>query len=126
MEEKQFSFRKRISSFTYAFQGIKTLIRGEHNAWIHCCATLLVCVAGFFFRISATEWICVIFAIGAVLAAEAFNTAIEKIANMISPGYHKDIKDIKDVAAGAVLLIAIAAALTGLIIFIPKLIALCY
>ncbi|MCD7936718.1 MAG: diacylglycerol kinase family protein [Tannerellaceae bacterium] len=124
MEKNTFSFGKRLRSFTHAFRGIKTLITYEHNAWIHCCATFAVCAAGWFFRISGTEWICVFFAIGGVLAAEAFNTVIEKIADFISPQYDERIKVIKDIAAGAVLLIAIAAALTGCIIFIPKILLL--
>lgn len=77
-------------------------------------------MAGFAFNISTTEWISVIFAIGTVLAAEAVNSSIEAIADLVSPGYNEAIKRTKDLAAGAVLILAIAAAIVGLIIFVPK------
>ncbi|MCD8179061.1 MAG: diacylglycerol kinase family protein [Tannerellaceae bacterium] len=124
MQENHFSFRKRVKSFLYAFQGIKSLITHEHNARIHAFATVLVCLAGYFLNLSAHEWICVVILIGSVLAAEAFNTAIEKIADFISPERHPVIKEVKDVAAAGVLFTAIAAAIAGLIIFVPKIILL--
>lgn len=74
------------------------------------------------FGISAKEWIAVVFAIGTVLAAEAVNSSIEAIADLVSPGYNEAIKRTKDLAAGAVLILAIAAAIVGLIIFVPKII----
>lgn len=70
------------------------------------------------------EWIVVTLCIGLVLAAEAVNSAIEALADRVSPEYDEAIKRTKDLAAGAVLLLAIAVAITGLIIFLPKLIAL--
>lgn len=124
MEKSRFSWRKRIASFKYAFNGIGLLFRNEHNAWIHAAFTVGVTIAGFGFGLSATEWIAVAFAIGSVLAAEAFNSAIEALADHVSPERHEQIKRTKDLAAGAVLLTAIAAATVGLIIFIPKFIGL--
>ena len=64
------------------------------------------------------------FAIGMVLAAEAVNSSIEALCDLVSPGYNEAIKKAKDLAAGAVLILAIAAATVGLIIFIPKILAL--
>ena len=124
MKEKRFSLKKRLHSFKYAFQGIGYLIRNEHNAWIHLFITVCVIVAGFLLRVSPSEWISIIFAIGMVLAAEAFNTAIEALSDIISPDYKRLIRRAKDVAAGGVLLAAMAAVAIGLIIFVPKLIAL--
>ena len=130
MEKSRFSWRKRIASFKYAFNGIGLLFRNEHNAWIHAAFTVGVTIAGFGFGLSATEWIAVAFAIGSVLAgsrllaAEAFNSAIEALADHVSPERHEQIKRTKDLAAGAVLLTAIAAATVGLIIFVPKFIGL--
>lgn len=119
MKEK-FSWRKRIESFRYAFRGIRWLIQDEHNAWIHMAAAVGVVIAGLFFGLSSVEWIAVCIVIGVVLAAEAVNTAIETLADLVSPGYNELVKRAKDLAAGAVLLVAIAAVLVGIIIFVPK------
>lgn len=119
-----FSFRKRIKSFYYAFSGIKQLVVSEHNAWIHCTVALLVVLAGWWLRISSMEWVAVTIVIGAVLAAEAINSSIESLCDMVSPEHHPHIKRVKDLAAGAVLLMAIAAAVVGLIVFLPKLVVL--
>ena len=111
-------------SFRYAFSGMDDLLRQEPNARIHCIITVLVVVAGFLLRISATEWLAVAFAVGLVLSAEAFNTAVERLADVVQPAQDERIRDVKDLAAAAVLLCAIAAAAVGLIIFLPKVIAL--
>lgn len=120
MKNDGFTLRKRLRSFKFAFNGIKLLITREHNAWIHCFAAVCVIIAGVAFGISTTEWIAVTFAIGTVLAAEAVNSSIEAIADLVSPGYNEAIKHTKDLAAGAVLILAISAAIVGLIIFVPK------
>lgn len=120
MKNDGFTLKKRLKSFKFAFNGIILLITHEHNAWIHCFAAVCVIIAGFAFDISTTEWIAVTFAIGTVLAAEAVNSSIEAIADLVSPGYNEAIKRTKDLAAGAVLILAISAAIVGLIIFIPK------
>ena len=111
--------RKRINSFGYAFKGIASLLKREHNAWIHCIAIIVVTLAGLHFGITRTEWCIVCLCFGMVLAAEGFNTAIERLVNLVSPDFHPVAGDIKDVAAGAVLICAIAAAIIGMIIFIP-------
>ena len=120
MKNDGFTLRKRLKSFKFAFNGIRLLITHEHNAWIHCFAAICVIIAGFAFDISTTEWIAVTFAIGTVLAAEAVNSSIEAIADLVSPEYNEAIKRTKDLAAGAVLILAISAAIVGLIIFVPK------
>ncbi|MCD8268190.1 MAG: diacylglycerol kinase family protein [Parabacteroides sp.] len=125
MKNDGFTFRKRLRSFRYAFNGIRLLVTKEHNAWIHCFAAVCVVAAGFLLDISQTEWIAVVVVIGAVLALEAVNSALEAIANFVSPEYSEAIKRTKDLAAGAILLMAIAAAVVGGgIIFFPKLAAL--
>ena len=80
MKNSGFTFRKRLASFRYAFNGIRLLIQKEHNAWIHCFAAICVVIAGFFFGLSQTEWIAVVIVIGAVLSAEAINSSIESLA----------------------------------------------
>lgn len=121
MKNSSFTFHKRLASFRYAFNGIRLLIQKEHNAWIHCFAAICVIVAGVFLGLSPMEWIAVSIVIGAVLAAEAINSAIEALADLVSPEYNVAIKKTKDLAAGAVLITAIAAAIVGFIIFLPKL-----
>lgn len=113
--------KKRMKSFGYAFKGIASLIGKEHNAWIHCTAIVLVTIAGFHFGITPTEWCIVVLCFGLVLAAEGFNTAIERLVDLVSPDFHPIAGDVKDVAAGAVLICAIAAAIVGMIVFIPYL-----
>lgn len=113
--------RKRIMSFVYAFRGIGSLISKETNARIHCTAIIAVTLLGLHFGITRTEWCIVILCFGLVLAAEGFNTAIERLVNLVSPGFHPVAGDVKDVAAGAVLICAIAAVAIGLIVFVPYL-----
>ena len=120
MKNDGFTFSKRLHSFKYAFNGIRLLITKEHNAWIHCFAAICVIIAGFFFGLSRMEWIAVCIVIGAVLAAEAVNSSIEALADLVSPEYNEAVKRTKDLAAGAVLITAIAAAVVGTIIFVPK------
>ena len=109
-----------LKSFTYAITGIRLMLTGERNFRIHIIAMLCVIAAGIIFSISQTEWCIIIIAIGCVLTAEALNSAIEKLSDVASPGYNELIKKVKDIAAGAVLMMSVAAAIVGLIIFIPK------
>ena len=125
MTKKPFLIKDRLKSFSYAFQGFKVLIGNEHNARIHIFAAIIAIIAGIALKISSLEWIIVIVSIFLVLAAEAFNSALEYLCNFVSPQYHELIKKIKDLSALAVLFIAIAAFVSGLIIFLPKIINIC-
>lgn len=124
MKNEGFSLQKRIQSFRYAFKGLKLMITREHNAWIHCGVAICVLISGVLLNLNRFEWIFIVFAICGVLAMEAINSAIERLADIISPGYNKKIKHVKDISAGAVLLMSIGAAIVGLIIFIPKIYSL--
>ncbi|MDE6481162.1 MAG: diacylglycerol kinase family protein [Muribaculaceae bacterium] len=124
MKEENFSFRKRAKSFGYAFNGIATLLRDEHNSRIHVAAMAAVVILGFILGITNIEWCIVALCCGGVLMAEAMNSAVEAIADLVSPEYHPLIKKAKDVGAAGVLMMAIAAAAAGLIIFLPKIIYL--
>jgi len=95
------------------------MIQCQHNAWVHAAATLAVLAAAFFFHVAARDWCWIILAISIVWTAEAFNTALEFLADAASPGFHPLVRDAKDVAAGAVLVAAIASAAIGAIIFWP-------
>ncbi len=120
MKDSGFSWRKRILSFKYAFRGIWLLVSKEHNAWIHCFIAVCVVAAGFLSGLDRLEWIAVVFAIGMVLAAEAVNTTIEYLCDFVSPEYSEAIKHTKDLAAGAVLILAIASVVIGGLVFLPK------
>ena len=110
---------KRIKSFGYAFKGIASFIVKEPNAWIHCLAIITVSILGIYFNITTTEWCIVLLCFAMVLAAEAFNSAIERLVDFVSPDYHTIAGDVKDIAAGAVLICAIIAAIIGVIVFTP-------
>jgi diacylglycerol kinase len=112
--------KKRIKSFGYAFKGIATLFQTQPNARIHLTALVGVIMAGFFFKITTTEWCLIALVSASVLAAEAVNTAIEFVVDLVSPDYHDLAGKAKDVAAAAVLLMAFGAIAVGLIIFLPK------
>ena len=112
--------KKRLDSFKFAFAGIRDLFKTEPNAIIHLIAAIIAIALGFFFSISKTEWCFVIFSIAIVLSAEAFNTAIEHLTNLVSPDFNELAGKTKDVAAAAVLFVAFGAAAIGLLIFLPK------
>lgn len=126
MKDEKFSIKKRIKSFSYAFAGLKVLFREEHNSWIHAVAAVMAIVAGFLFRISYMEWIAVLIVIGMVISAEILNSSLERTADFVKAERDDRKRDIKDLGAAAVLVCAIVAALVGLIIFLPKILALFY
>ncbi|MEA3445931.1 MAG: diacylglycerol kinase family protein [Bacteroidota bacterium] len=118
-EKETFSIVARLKSFRFAFAGIRSFFRETHNAYIHLVATVLVVVAGFCFHLASAEWLFLIVAMGMVWTAEAFNTAIEFLVDMVSPNFDKKAGRVKDIAAGAVLFAAITAAIIGILIFLP-------
>ncbi len=111
-----------VKSFTYALKGIYFYITSKGNVRIHLLATVFVVGMGCWLHVSIKQWVLLVLAIGMVHTVEAINTAIEEIVNFISPQQHPSAGKIKDLAAGAVLIIAITAALIGIIIFIPLLV----
>jgi diacylglycerol kinase (ATP) len=118
-----FSIKARLRSFRFAFEGLNAFFTTQHNAIIHLLMTMMAFIAAIFFNVSRGEAIAILLSAGFVWAAELFNTAIEKLADMASKDFHPKIKFIKDVSAAAVLISAIAAFITGAIIFLPKLLA---
>lgn len=115
----KYDFKKQIRSFGYAWKGIKSCVGKEQNLSFHLIATVVVVTAGWLWHITRTEWMIVLVCIGMVIAAELFNSAIERLVNLVSPERHPLAGQVKDIAAGAVLVCAIAAAIIGLIIFMP-------
>lgn len=118
---RRFSWKERSNSFGYAWQGMKALFRTEHNAWIHAAVTVVVIIAAVILKVSTTEAEVLILTIAFVFVTEILNTAIEKLADFISLEKHPQIGLVKDLAAAAVLISAIAAVVTGALIFLPKL-----
>ncbi len=114
--------KKRIKSFGYAFKGIATLFSTQPNSWIHLTALFGILAAGIFFKINTTEWCLIALTSAAVLAAEAMNTAIEFIVDLVSPQYHDLAGKAKDVAAAAVLLTSFGALMVGFLVFFPKIV----
>jgi undecaprenol kinase len=113
---------KLFKSFAFAFNGLKTCFASETNFKIHVLCTIIVVLFGIGFKISDTEWLAVVFCIAFVIVMEMINTAIEKLCDIVHTNFHPQIKIIKDVAAGAVLIAAISSLITGVIIFVPKII----
>lgn len=123
-EKEKFSIAKRLKSFTYAFNGLKVLFAEEHNSRIHLFATVCVIIAGALLKLSVLEWAAVAFAVGLVFSGEIFNSAIEDLSDVVCPERDDRIKKVKDLAAAAVMVNAIAAAVIGLLVFVPKIIQL--
>ena len=114
--------RGRTKSFKNACRGIVQLFRKQQNARLHLMAVLAVVFLGFAIKLDTTEWCITLLAIGLVLMAEALNTAIEYLADEVNQEYNENIRLIKDVSAGAVLVSAIIAFVVGALIFGPKLV----
>jgi diacylglycerol kinase len=113
--------QQRFRSFGYAFKGLAILFSTQVHARIHLSAALLVIGMAAYFNLSPGEWSVLILCIIIVLAAEAFNTAIEHLTDLVSPDYHPLAGKVKDLAAAAVLLCALGAAIIGILILSPYL-----
>lgn len=116
-----FSLFHRLKSFSHAFRGAITLLRTQHNTWLHALATAVVFAAGIVLHVSLTDWALLIVAIALVWIAEALNTAIEFLADEVTLERRERIRFAKDIAAFAVLVSAIAALAIGAIVFLPHL-----
>ena len=119
--QNKFSIVKRAKSFAYAGRGVWILVKTTHNAWVEIFLFCFAIFLGLFFHITRVEWMLLILAGGMTVAAEAFNTAIEIDIDLTSPDIHPLARDVKDVAAGAVLISATTTLLIGLCIFVPYL-----
>jgi diacylglycerol kinase (ATP) len=116
--------KKLINSFKYAFNGLSYATKTQLNFRIHLFAAVIAFLLGWYLHLSANEWLWIILAVILVLVAELLNTAIEILTDLVSPGYHEKAGHVKDVSAAAVTIAAVFALVTGLIIFLPKIIAL--
>lgn len=110
----------QIKSFSYAFEGaFFSYSKGTHFKF-HILAAIAVVILGLIYSIDSTEWLILILIISTVLSAEAMNTAIEETCDVLHPEHHPGAKLAKHCAAGAVLILSIAAVAIGSIIFFPK------
>lgn len=112
---------RRLASFRYAFAGLAYVLRSQPNAWIHSAAALLVIAASLWLGLSPAEWGLIVVAIGAVMAAEIINTAIEAAIDLASPQPHPLAQVAKDCGAAAVLVTAGMAVMIGVLLLGPKL-----
>ena len=112
--------KNRIKAVGHAFRGAVLLIRTEASIKTQIFIALVMTGLGLYFQISQLEWILQIFAIVLVLGAEGLNTAIEKVSDYIQPEFDTKIGFIKDISAGAVMLVSIGSIIVGFIIYLPK------
>ncbi len=111
------SVTKTFRSFRYAWHGIYLVIRYENNTRVHLLASVAAVALGVLLELDALEWALVLMQIGLVWAAETFNTALEKLVDLVSPEYHPLAGKVKDIAAGAVLIVSLMSVTVGGIIF---------
>ncbi len=122
--KRQKGLKKFFHSFTYPIKGLRYAYRNEQNLAVDVGVSLLVLIAGVIFKLDKSEWLVIVFTIGAVISLELVNTAIEAVVDMVTEEYHPLAKVAKDTSAAAVFVIAIVAAIVGIIIFLPKIISL--
>ena len=122
--KKQKGIKKFIHSFEYPIKGLKYAYRNEQNLAVDVGISIIVLISSVIFKLSLVEWVVVVFTIGAVLSLELINTAIEAVVDLVTEEYHPLAKVAKDTSAAAVFVIAIVAAIVGIIIFLPKIISL--
>jgi diacylglycerol kinase len=108
--------RRFFKGFRYALNGMASALR-QPNLRIQLATAILAVAAGWYFDITAGEWLAVVIAIALVISMELMNTALEHLVDLISPEHHPKAGKVKDIAAGAVLAAAIAAVVIGVIVF---------
>jgi len=110
--------------FTDAFRGCSRALRSQSSFAVHLPVAVAVIVAGAWFRVTAAEWCLLAVAIGGVLVAEVFNTALESLARGPGSRRHPRLRDALDMASAAVLVAAGTAVVVGVVVFAPRLLAL--
>ena len=118
------SFAEIVRAFAFAGEGIAHVFQTQRNMRLHLLISIGIAALGWWLAISSVEWAILALTMGVVFAAEMTNTVIESTVDLASPGQHPLAKIAKDVAAGAVLMLALFATLVGLIIFVPRLLTL--
>lgn len=121
---KQFGLKKQILNFKYCFDGVLYALTNEQSMISHFIIAIITIILGFVVKLSKIEWFFVILLIALVIAIEFINTSIEAVCDMVMPDIHPLAKIAKDTSSAAVLVIALAALIIGLIIYVPKFLAL--
>jgi diacylglycerol kinase len=124
MKSGKFSFKERFVSFRFALNGVRSLLKYEHNSRIHFIVAILAIILGLILSLNLSEWSILMLVIGIVFITELMNSSIESLADRIDPELNEQIRKAKDYAAAAVLISAFIAIIAGCFIFIPKLLAL--
>jgi undecaprenol kinase/diacylglycerol kinase (ATP) len=109
-----------FKSFGYAFAGLIYAFKTQLNFKVHCVATILVIILGFYVKLALIEWLWIACAITLVLVVELINTAIEVLVDLVSPQQNQKAGVVKDIAAAAVLISALLSLIVALLIFVPK------
>lgn len=112
--------KRRQNSFAYAGRGLQVIYKTQVNFRIQLFLFAIAIASGFFFGLYMYEWLFIILSFGVLLALESVNTAFEIDIDLTSPNYHPFARDVKDVAAGAVLIAALITGLGLFIIFYPR------
>lgn len=121
MNPDKFSLKSRLQSFRFALNGLRSLLKYEHNSRIHSVAAIAVIILGLLMKIDLTEWSFLIIVIGMVFITELLNSSLESFADSLKPEWNDLIGKAKDYSAAAVLIAAIISLVVGVIIFVPKL-----
>ncbi len=117
---KKRGLKRFINSFKYSIEGIIYAFKKEQNMTVHVIVCITVIALGILLKISYFEWLICFILFGLVIATELINTSIEALVDLVSPKYHPLAKIAKDTAAGAVLVFALVALISGIMIFLPK------
>ena len=124
MKPKNFSLKSRFASFKFAFNGLRSVLKNEHNSRLHLFAAIIAIVLGIILKLDRYEWSVLVIVIGMVFLTELLNSSLESLADIIDPAWSEEIRKAKDYAAAAVLISAIISAIVGGLIFIPKILDL--
>jgi diacylglycerol kinase (ATP) len=120
VKSNKFSLKSRFRSFIFAFRGLWSLLKNEHNSRIHLLAAIAATTLGIILKINPFEWSLLVLVIGIVFLTELLNTSLETLADLVNPEWDEGIRNAKDYAAAAVLISAIISLVVGGLIFIPK------
>lgn len=122
--DKGFGLYGVMRSVRHSLRGFRVLMRNEYNLYIQLFFAVIAIIFGFLFEISMYEWAIQVSVIGLVIFSELVNTAIEKTMDLVQPEYDERVRDIKDLASASVMFMVLVSVITGLIIYLPKIISL--
>ncbi|MDD3392516.1 MAG: diacylglycerol kinase family protein [Bacilli bacterium] len=122
-KQKRLGFKRFLKSFSYSFDGLKYAYTHEQSMFIHFMAVTIVVIAGITLKINVMEWLICFILFGLVMATELINTSLEAVVDLACPKIHPLAKIAKDTASAAVFVFSLVAFISGMIIFLPKILA---